>query len=212
MTDTPTPQASGAGSWINDIGSFFGSTDSVIGPNTTSFLNSYTPSGSVARGMVGAGVLGNQFFNQQQPPGMADMQAISNTMGGTAKQYISGQVPDGTKLGMDMANQSNIQNIKNHYSNQGLSGSTMEAQAISDAYTKNQIAQATASVDMVKQGIEMYGMDAKLIESMWMSNQAENKALGDAISNFVGALSGQGTDMEDKQMLASLRRVTGRGA
>ena len=195
---------SGVGSWINDITPG----DGLLGPNTAQFMDKYTPSGNVARGLVGAGTLGYEMLDQRQSPQMGNIASIANQLGATGSQYLTGQLPAGQQSMIEQASKANIQNVKNHYAQMGLSGSTMEAQAVSNEYSKVMQMQGAESVRLVSEGVQMLGIDAQLVGQMWQANQEQNRALGEAIKGFVGSIAGSGTDRQDQQMLASLRRVT----
>lgn len=103
---------------------------------------------------------------------------------------FSGQLPPGAKSSLDKATASAKAAIKSQFANLGISGSTMEVDAL------NQVDQNAASMmfnitnDMLRTGLQATGLSSQLYQALLGSETARDKDLQDSIANFALAAGG----------------------
>ena len=182
-TSAPAAAAGGGG------GGWFSSLNSTLGPIVNSpVAKTLGLLGSVAG--VGSSLLK---ANEANPiPGESNISNLAGSLaaqGTTLSNYLNtGTLPTGVQAGLNQATQSAIAATKGQYASMGLSGSTMEQQAINEIQ-QNAITQ-TGSIEqgLLSTGANLSGMAGQLYNSLVSTNTALNTQTMQALGNLASAL------------------------
>ena len=153
------------------------------------FGTQITPAAAVGALGLGYDVLKNQGnLNLSSMGSIATQQAA---MGQVNQGYLqSGQLPPGVQQGITAQLGANQAAIKAQYANLGMSGSTMETQALQGAQQAATQEHLNLAMGLLKTGIGQTGLSADLYSSIVKLQGDENKGMMDAVSNFAAALAG----------------------
>lgn len=129
------------------------------------------------------------------PPG--DLKQLEGMARGFAREGTAlssaintGILPPGLEAALHSATQSADANIKGTYANLGLSGSTMEAQALNADHERASAQAFSYARDLLQSGLQESGLSAQLFSSIMASNEAADQSLTNAIGAFAGASQG----------------------
>jgi hypothetical protein len=107
-------------------------------------------------------------------------------------------LPPGAQAALDAQLKADEAHIRSQYAGMGLSGSTMELQALQGARQANEEAKFAQMNQLVGQGINMLNAGTgeanaatAIYEALQKQQLGQNAALGGSISNFAAALAGQ---------------------
>lgn len=141
--------------------------------------------------------LGMLYSASQQgglPPEAAQLKAQAEALaskGNELTSYLfSGQLPPGAKAQLDKATSSAKAAIKSQYANLGISGSTMEADALSQVDQQAAGMVFNITNDMLKTGLNATGLSSQLYQALLGTETARDKDLSDSIANFALAAGG----------------------
>jgi len=146
--------------------------------------------------VVGALGLGAEaLMGQQQPKGYNQVSGEANQLasqGAALQQSLNGALPAGAQSALNQASNSAKARIRSTYAASGLSGSTMEAQALAGV-DQTVAAQGFQMADQLyQQGVQESGMAANLYQQIMNVNAQSDAALSSSIGNFSAALAGAG--------------------
>jgi hypothetical protein len=122
----------------------------------------------------------------------------ANAYAGTLESPLTtGKLPAGAETEVNNALNDSITQIKSRYANLGLTGSTMEQQAITEAQNQAQGMRFQIAQQMAQTGLQAgsqatadLGLQGKIYQSLTQDQIAQDKALSDAIASFTGAIGG----------------------
>jgi len=144
-------------------------------------------------GALGLGA--SALTSQQQPKGYNQLSGEANQLasqGAQLQQSLNGALPAGAQSALNQASNSAKARIRSQYAASGLSGSTMEAQALAGV-DETVAAQGFQMADQLyQQGVQESGMAANLYQQIMNVNAQSNAALSSSIGNFSAALAGAG--------------------
>ena len=148
----------------------------------------------VALGALGLG--GEAAMGQRMPKGYNQMQGEAQQLGNLGSSMLqtaqSGVLPPSAQAGLKQQASADTARIRQTYAAQGLSGSTMEVQALQDVGQRTQAAIWTEMQGFYKTGLEASGMSADLYGKMFTVNAAQDQAFIKAAAGFAAALGGAG--------------------
>lgn len=154
----------------------------------SSLGNVATP--GAALGALGLGV--EAVRGNQKPAGLGALTQQATQLGQMGQQLGSGALPAGAQAGVTMGSEAAKARVRQQYASSGLSGSTMEAQALSEVDQQAAAQQFQMSQSLIKEGMQASGISAGLFDSIMKINLARDDAFSKAISNFAAALGGAG--------------------
>ena len=217
LTNNQTPGSglgsSGPGATGSTPGGATGGTGG--GSSFKSFLNnpSLSSAGDVLASNPGAviGALGlgaSALTSQQQPKGYNQLSQEAQQLaaqGSQLQQSLNGALPAGAQSALNQASNAAKARIRSQYAASGLSGSTMEAQALAGV-DESVAAQGFQMADQLyQQGVQESGMASNLYNQLMQVNAQSDAALSSSIGNFSTALAGGGgsglTQAERKALL-----------
>lgn len=125
-------------------------------------------------------------------PAQKALEAQANQLGSQGAELTealkTGKLPAGQQATFDQAKQDAISAIKADYANRGLSGSTMEQQALQAAETSAASAQATQLQSLFQTGLSEIGSSSQIYDKIMSANIEQNKDLSTAISAAIGSM------------------------
>jgi hypothetical protein len=128
----------------------------------------------------------------QQAQGIAGQQAkFART---TEQNLLSGTLPPGADAAVAKGTQDAIATIKGRYASMGLTGSTMEADAIANAQQQATIQRFTIADQMAQTGVnalssatQALNLEANVYNGIMNAVLAQDQNLANAISNFASS-------------------------
>lgn len=145
--------------------------------------------------LLAGGALGLDLLKGNQPlPGQTAVQNQATSeasAGATLEAYQqSGTLPAGLQQIVNSNTEAGISAVRANFANLGLSGSTMEAQAI--AQVKQAASAQTAQIanQLFSQGVAMTGMANSEFNTLLETQLKQEQGLQTAIASFAGALGG----------------------
>lgn len=129
------------------------------------------------------------------PPGdIKALTAMANRFGQQGEalsSYVTnGTLPPGLDSALKQATRASVANIRGTYANLGLSGSTMEAQAVNAAEEQASAQAFSYARDLLTSGIQESGLSAQLFSAIMASQEQSDQSLMNAISGFSAAAAG----------------------
>lgn len=203
---TGAPAAGGGGG----AGGAAGGGNSVLNamqhPSLESILSAF---GGNIGPLAGAGILAYEAANKPgglkgaQLPAGAQPGPVSNQLVGQAtnlgttgaalqQPLVSGVLPPGAQASIDQLTQSEIARIKSQFGEMGLSGSTMEAQAIAQAQQSAQARAFQIAQNMAQLGLSDMSASSQIFEQLLNSGLQSDQQFQTALSQFAAALAGGG--------------------
>ena len=169
-------------------------------PASSGMFGSGVQLSDLAKLALPAGILGFEALNQPKLPNpTATTNTLNTQAGDLAAQgkaltdpLTSGNLPAGAQASVDQAVKSAQATIRSRFAAQGLSGSPMEAESLSQAEMAGpqlafQIAQQMAST-----GISELGLSSQIYTAILNSVLQSDQQLQSAIAQFAGAAAGGG--------------------
>ena len=153
--------------------------------------------------LLNAGLLGTALAKGPgKIPQIGNLQAHANDLGAQGKQLTSGietgTLPPGAQKTIDDATAQAVTDaqaqIRSQFAAQGLSGSSMEAQALADvsqrAATEASTQKLALMQSLLQTGIQETGMSDKIFQDIMSAQLSQDQALQAAISNFAQGVGG----------------------
>lgn len=158
--------------------------------------------------LAGAAPLIKQAISPAKIPQQAQLQGLAaqeQVLQAQQQQYgtaltsplITGQLPSGAKQQVDNAVNDAISTTKARYANLGLSGSTMEADAVSNIQNQSSALTFQIAENMAQTGqaalsgaASALGLQDQVYSQLMQAQVAQDNALQQAIANFASAASG----------------------
>jgi hypothetical protein len=189
----------------------------AAGSDTTTLgqIGSYLKSNSGALTLGGAGLAANlaapllaKLGLTGSIPNQAALTGVANqasTAAGNANAYAgaleapltTGVLPAGAQAQVTQALNDSITSIKSKYANLGLTGSTAEQAAISEAQSQAQQMTFTIAQQMAQTGIQAgnqatqdLGLEGTIYNDLTQAQISQDTALQNAIASFTGAIGG----------------------
>jgi hypothetical protein len=164
---------------------------SLFGNNAASNLLGKIP----ATALVGGGLLGADLLMGDQPlPAEKQLQAAEAQAGSTGQalsSYIfSGTLPPGAQQAVTASTNAAKAQVQANYAKLGLSGSTMEGQAL------QQIDQASAAQtfqfasQLLQQGANYTQISDQMLSALLQTQEAQQSEFTKALAGFAGSLAG----------------------
>ena len=162
-------------------------------PSLGSAGNVLASNPALTLGALGLGA--SALTSQQQPKGYNQLAGEAGQLasqGAQLQQSLNGALPAGAQSALNQASNSAKARIRSQYAASGLSGSTMEAQALAGV-DETVAAQGFQMADQLyQQGVQESGMAANLYQQIMAVNAQSDAALSSSIGNFSAALAGAG--------------------
>jgi hypothetical protein len=145
--------------------------------------------------VAGAGITGLQMLmGNGTPPAQKQLTAMAgeNMHNAQAMEaYLTaGKLPAGMQMGVDRALKGQEATIKSNMSRMGLSGSTMEAQAIAGAKESSQVQAAQIAMGLFKQGVDLSRLASGEWETILKAELEQDQAFNQALGRFASGLAG----------------------
>ena len=144
--------------------------------------------------VVGALGLADTALKSQTVPQQGNLSGIAGNLNSESQQMLSylqsGKLPPGAQQAVDAAMQANEAAIRQQYSAQGLSGSTMETQALEAARTEATTQALNLATQLTQQGVSEAQISAELYNNLAGLQTAQNADMSKAIADFAASLAG----------------------
>jgi hypothetical protein len=144
--------------------------------------------------LAGGGLLYSMLKGNQKPefqPQVTQAAQNLNSQGQELQGYLTtGTLPPGVQAGLNSAQQSAIATIKSQYASRGMSGSSAEAQDISNLNATVVAQGASIATNLLAQGVSEEDMSAQLYQSLMQTSMQQDAQLSSSVANFSGALAG----------------------
>ena len=112
------------------------------------------------------------------------------TQGNTLAQSLNGPLPPAATAALNEASNSAKAQVRSQYANLGLTGSTMEAEALAGV-DQTVAAQGFQIADQLyQQGVSEANISSRLFQQIMAIQAGQNNALTGAVGNFAAALAG----------------------
>ena len=135
-------------------------------------------------GHTGNTPLENQLQSQAQSAG---------ALGGLETQFLTtGKLPPGVQSIVDAQTQAGEAQVRSQFASLGLSGSTMEAQAIASVKQSAALTTVREAQQLLNSGVAEANLSGNLYNMLIQQQTAQNKDLTDALAGFAAAASGGG--------------------
>jgi len=211
---SPTSSGSGIGGWLSKLWSGSGSgtwaTDASGNPvplgspgvtnagggSDTGGISGWlgktltSPSTLIAGGAAALPLI----MGQGKIPGLSSLQANANFLNTTGQQMAdslrTGMLPAGAQAGLDASARAAKAQVASTYASMGLSGSSMEADAMANIDQRVAAQRYQELVDATKTGLDAVGQASPLYTTIMNTQIAQDKATQDAIARLAAALAG----------------------
>lgn len=145
--------------------------------------------------LLGAAPLALSLFGSpQQLPGE---RALKTAAGEAASQarvletyQQTGTLPAGLQSAVDRAADRQRAQVRSTYAQLGLSGSTMEAQALNDVAQSSATQMAELAQKLAQQGLSWEQLSAQELDAVLQAQQTQNTAFQNALGNFAIGIAG----------------------
>lgn len=162
-----------------------------------------TAVGNNANVLLPAALLGYQALNQQNLPsanGIAANQRAAgdqlSAQGATLTNALNtGKLPEGAQGAIDSAVAAAKASVRSQYSSMGLSGSTMEAQALQGIDQKASEQKFAMINNLVQTGLKETELGNGIYDSLLKDSLAQDSALSASIARFAAAAGGGGVNL-----------------
>lgn len=146
--------------------------------------------------LVQGGVLGAESIIQQGQlnselaplRGSAELQAKQSAALESA--MFGGQLPPGAQAAVDQATQAATARVRSTYAGLGLSGSTMEADALNQVTRQSEAQKFQFAEQLMQGGLSAAQMSDQLYGQIMSAQMQEDKDLSGAVTNFAASLLG----------------------
>lgn len=139
--------------------------------------------------------LGYSALKGNQPPtGQTQLSGLATPLSAQGQtmmqQGISGQLSPGGQAALDQASQAAKAQVRSAYSRMGLSGSTMEAQAMQGVDSAIASQGYGMMLQLMSQGLDAERAASTMLNNIMASSTGQSNALTGAIGRFAGGASG----------------------
>lgn len=117
--------------------------------------------------------------------------ALSSQAGQLESYLQSGTLPAGLQTQVNQATQSAKAQVRSYYAGLGLSGSSMEQQALQQVDQNAITSTAQIGEQLLQTGINESSLSGELLEGVIGANQKQAQSTGTAIASLAAALSGR---------------------
>lgn len=159
----------------------FGTLGSAVGNNP-----------GLALGALGLGA--TALRGNQMPKGYNQLQQEAQSLGSQGGQLLqeaqTGTLPPSAQAGILEAAHASAARIRQSYAAQGLSGSTMEAQALQAVSQQAQAATWKELQGLYQTGLQMTGMSTELLGQVMQANVQQDQDFMKAVVGFASSLGG----------------------
>lgn len=143
-------------------------------------------------GLAGGGLLYNMYKSSQVSPeekALRDQAARADEQGRRMQQYLeTGTLPPGLQASVDQATAGAKARIRSDYASKGLTGSSMERDAL-NAIDMNAKAQAgQLAVSLMNSGAQQSGMSSNIYNYLLRSSNQEDQATAQALAQFAASM------------------------
>jgi hypothetical protein len=177
-----------------------GVSDPTAGPTATSSpsfmkdpLGYLTAHPALALSGLGLGYMALK--GNQPPAGYNQLSATAAQEAATGQSLVqagtTGELPVGAQEAVATALRATEAQVRQQYANMGLSGSTMEAQALGNAQSTASAQVYSIMQQLMTQGLSMEQAAAGALQTVMQSSTQQNASLNQAIALFAGGLAGK---------------------
>lgn len=138
----------------------------------------------------GSGLLQQGQLNSLLSPLKSQAQQLSNQSLALEAPLLGGSLPAGAQTAIDNYTKGAEAQVRSTYANLGLSGSTMEADALNQVKQNAQAQTFNIANELFQQGQKGTAMSSDLYNTILQTQLGEDKSLSDAIGNFAAQLLG----------------------
>lgn len=169
-----------------------------LGQGGQEFLGNY--GGDLLQGgLLGAsGLLQQGQLNSLLSPLKSQAQQLSNQSLALEAPLLGGSLPAGAQAAIDNYTKGAEAQVRSTYANLGLSGSTMEADALNQVKQNAQAQTFNIANELFTQGQKGTAMSSDLYNTILQTQLGQDKALSDAIGNFAAQLLGANIPSQGK--------------
>lgn len=181
---TPSPAGSTSPSTMSSIMQSLGLSGSGS-PSTGNLLGSLLSGGALAyKALDGTG-------SSSAEKAVKGEAANANAQGQQLESYLAnGTLPPGAQQYVNQQVAAQQASIKSKYAQLGMTGSTAEAQELSNVNTQAQAQMFQIANDLYQTGVSQTGASATLYNTLLNAQNADNASMGSAIQNFAASLAG----------------------
>lgn len=159
-----------------------------------------TAIGSNAGPLLGGAVLGAESLRSQKLPNQDQLQGSAQNLGTQGQALIdaltTGNLPAGAQQALDQAAADQKAHIRSQYAGMGLSGSTMEQQALAQV-DQNAATQKFQQIQqLVQTGLSETQLSNQLYQQLSNAQIQGDAALSSALANFAASLGGGGSTVK----------------
>lgn len=145
--------------------------------------------------LLSGGLLATQLFrgNQQYPAeqSLNTLATNTGTQGAALSGYIqSGTLPPGAKQAVDQATNSAKATLRSRFAEAGLSGSTMEAQALGEVDSRAAAQTFQMADQLLAQGADFTKISGTLYDELLKTQAGTDQEFQKALMAFAGGLGG----------------------
>lgn len=145
--------------------------------------------------LAGIGLMGaNMLMGNQPVPAEGQLRNLAGQTGDQAlamESYIqTGKLPTGLQAAIDQSTKANEAEIRSRFAGMGLSGSTMESQALSSIRENAAATAAKIATNLFQQGISLSQLSANEWSTLLSAQLQQDAAFNAALGRFAGGLAG----------------------
>lgn len=144
----------------------------------------------------GAGLLTAANKSTQDLPQQTPLVGQAQQLGTQGQQLLNnlntGQLPPGADTALNLALHDEQARIRSQYASMGLSGSTMEAQALNDASQRAEAQKFNQIQQLVQTGLNETQLSSQIYQALQGAQVGQTKEFDDALSQFIAAMAGGG--------------------
>jgi hypothetical protein len=145
--------------------------------------------------LLSGGLLASQLFRgNEQYPAEKSLQTLATntgTQGAALSGYInSGTLPPGAKQAVDTATNAAKATLRSRFAETGLSGSTMEAQALSQVDSRAAAQTFQMADQLLAQGADFTKISGTLYDDLLKTQAGTDQEFQKALMTFAGGLGG----------------------
>jgi hypothetical protein len=161
-----------------------------LGQGGQEFFSKYGGDVLQAGLLGGSGLLQQGQLNSLLGPIRSNANQLSGQSLALEAPLLGGTLPAGAQAAIDNYTKSAEAQVRSTYASLGLSGSTMEADAINQVKQNAQAQTFNIANELFQQGQKGTAMSSDLYNTILQTQLGEDKSLSDAIGNFAAQLMG----------------------
>lgn len=146
----------------------------------------------IGTALAGGGLAYNAIQGMQVSPeekALRDQAARADAQGQRMQQYLeTGTLPPGLQASVDQATQGAKAKIRSDYASRGLSGSTMERDALNNIDMQAKAQAGQIAVQLLNSGAQQTGMSSNIYNYLLRSANQEDQAMAQALAQFGAAM------------------------